>query len=148
MNQKGNVAVISGKSGEGTPGQYQFSVEIGVVNHYSREDELRADIQSGVVGYGFCVPRGEHKGWVGIKPAGDRKHIELSAQKNTLGEVALKLYDSHTHKKVLREGNVNSDYFKREGFDLDQENLDNDGAVLSPNLSQMLYDFQLGKGQF
>lgn len=144
--REGNVAVIRGKNEQGTLGGYRFFVEIGVVNHYSREDELIADMKSRVVDCGFSVTRGKHEGWVGIKPVGD-KFIELSAQRSTFGEVTLKLYD---YKKdgSLREGKVNSDYFKREGFDLDQENLDNHGAVLSANLSQLLYDFELEQGQF
>jgi len=47
---------------------------------------LRAGIESRAVDYGFCVPQGEHKGWVGIKPvATDRSRIELPAERNTLG---------------------------------------------------------------
>ena len=146
--QNGNVAVIREKSAERTPGPYQFCIEICTVKRYSGEDELRAGIQAKVVDSGSYVPIGKYKGWVGIKPvATDSRFVVLTYQRDSLGDVTLELYDSTSYQN-LRSGTIPLDCFEREGFDLDQENLDNHGRVLSSKLSQLLYDFQLGQGQF
>lgn len=151
----GNVAIIEGLSGSGSSRPRKFKVRIGVVRHYPgkhhptkqhpAEDELQVDINSGFVN-GFVVSSGKHEGWVRIKPvADDDRIIELSTQGDN-GNVALESYIEKD--EVLRGSIIPLDYFKREGFDLEQENPDNHGRVLNPRLSQMLYDFQLGQGQF
>jgi hypothetical protein len=52
-------------------------------------------------------------------------------------------------REVFRTESVDEALFRNNGFNLEIEN-DNDeeGTILNPVLSQLLYDFQTGQGQF
>lgn len=143
----GMVAVVTGKSPTGRLGQpYEFDLQIGIVRRYPTKDELISNLRS--QGYSFYhVPIGAHRGYIGIKPTAPERFIYLSVQRDTLGDVTLELYDAHS-EQILRRGKVPSDNFRRGGFNLDQEDIDNDGEQLTPELSQLLYDFLLGQSQF
>src|SRR5918999_3298698 len=146
-----NVAVIGGKSPEGAVGDFRFTAEIGHVQRYPDYSALLSDMQNRNVTYGFEVPRGEHAGWVGVKPVEPGKSIDISVpafQDRATGTAKLALYSIRDQDNPERVANVDVSVFTEQGFDLNQENASNKGVTLSPELSQLLYDFQTGQGQF
>lgn len=146
----GSVAIITGKTSQGTPGDFSFKAEIGQVVRYASEGALRAGIRTEEVAEGFVVPKGVHAGWIGFKPVEGAAVLKISV-KPFVGQVPdtaqLGLLDGD-RARVIRSAEVNTARLVDDGFDLNQENPSNAGAELSLEASQLLYDFQLGQGQF
>jgi len=144
---EGNVAIIVSKSIDTVPGN-NFTAAIGIVRRYKDMRELESGPIPEFDDYDVPIDYGMYKGIVSIKPVLKSKiFIRLIAQRDTLGDVELGLHNENWGK-LPRVSKVPSEYIKEQGFDLKKENLDNEGKILSKDLSQMLYDFQLEQGQF
>ncbi len=149
-----NVAVIRGKSHEGKPGRFSFTAEIGRVQRYPNQEAALVGVQRGEVTEGYHIARGEHAGTLGIRPLEKGKYVTISVEPfhgEPVGKARLELYEynkARDEEVQLRSAEVDASTFTAHGFDLNQENINNHGTALSPELSQLLYDFQAGQGQF
>ncbi len=148
---QGAIAIVRGKSYDRTPGNFRFRVQIGRVAFHQTQAGVHNDIAAERATEGFVIPKGEHAGWVAVQPIERNRQIEVSVcpQDRPTGEVRLVLVDKgHASDKPVRTASVNAAIFTEQGFDLNQENINNHGVTLNPELSQLLYDFQAGQGQF
>lgn len=152
MLPEGNVAIVSGKSFEGAPGSFCFTLQIGSISRFNTRSELQAARGRAEERMkGFNVSRGEHAGWIGIKPiGGSAQFVELEVPRfegQVRGNVQLVLMDP-AREETVRTAEIPASVFVQEGFDLDGKNISNHGLILNPVLSQLLYDFQENQGQF
>ncbi len=107
-------------------------------------EDARDWIRKGMRGKGFCtyLSHGdEHERWKGILQNGPQfdYRIEIKVPREFWEEgIAVHVFKRH-HLRSLLHISVSPMFFLEEGFDLDGENIQNVGLVLSPVISAYLY---------
>jgi hypothetical protein len=150
----GSAAIIcdaSDGSLKGHPHVFKFLITMGEVVDHKDTDSLERDLQERATNF-MPIPFRDPTHWVGIRPLDeDRGDILVSIepfQEKPSGQIKLTLVRSVFDQEPIEEANIDASAFTEQGFDLNPKNGNNLGLVLNHKLSQLLYDFQLGQGQF
>jgi len=126
-----------------------FTVQLGRVL-YKKSGDLTDEEKS--LGFSeasdhVTVPQGKHAGDLLILPFPGEKYL-INIFRSSQDEVDLVLYTNDQAKRVIRTATVHPAQFTSHGFDLDPANQNNYGKILNHQLSQFIYDFHEGQGQF
>ena len=146
---EGNSAVVWNSTAD----HKFFIIRIGEAVVHKKTEALERDLKERATDWA-CVPSHPHATpthWIGFKPFGERSWsvmVEYGLQEQ--GKVRLSLvrgvFDWHDS---FGQTIVDEALFKDNGFKLEIEREhDEEGTILNPTLSQALYDFQQGQGQF
>jgi hypothetical protein len=148
---RGNVAVVSRKKAH-DGSIHAIDIQLGKVTRYKNKSELNAGIKNNEVGRCLSVYKDkENKEWVGIKNLQEDKFIELGLWKLSQEKIYMTLFGPRhgdNLREIERDAEVDKSFFTDLGFDLDVNNINNAGAILSEPISQFLYEFQAGIGRF
>ncbi len=129
-----------------TPNHCVFMIQVGSqIFDFPDVKDARRWIRRGARGKGFCtyLPHGgPFNRWKGVlqdNPAFDYR-IEIKVPRKFHHEdVAVHVFKRHERRSFFHVA-VSSSFFLDGGFDLDAENIENVGLVLSPILSTYLYE--------
>ncbi len=168
----GHSALIVGAAGMGTPSELHLLFGIGKLYLYGDEAELRTEgFEKGVVKYAYTSILNGKTIKIGVMPTvgyGERMGIEIPFSSNEKflnkgidNDVILNRWGNpgkYDGRAVVSTATLKEGLFTDEGVCIDElvrQNVSNQGVllhnhgqILNERLSQLLYDFQLGQGQF
>ncbi len=136
-------AVVVGKKYEGA--YLSFMIDIGAVMYFQKKNELemQSKIANKEVDHVFVIADGKHAGWVGvgnIPVAMKDKKIKIVVLNKYLVRLVLLKREAAGQTEIKSKAVCASDITSK-GFNLDNNDANNYGKMLTPQLSEYLFEF-------